>query len=233
MRIQYFENKKTFTSKATGLMIQEIDRKPNLLMCTATGNSPLPVYRNLVKDFKLNPERYAKLRILKLDEWAGLANMFGSCEAYLQKELINPLKIAKTNYFAFDAETKDPEGECSRIKNQLNNEGPIGLCVLGLGKNGHLGFNEPPASADQKCHVARLTPSSQNHGMVATHTEKPSYGMTLGIQEILNSKRILLLISGEGKENVKKQFLSKKVDPECPATFLWLHPNVDCFILEN
>ena len=167
MRIEYFKNEVALATEAADILIREIDGKPNLLMCTATGYSPLQVYQNLAEDFRSNTERYTKLRILKLDEWVGLTNENGSCEAYLQKELIVPLQIAENNYIAFDAKTKDPETECHRIQNILDKQGPIDCCVLGLGKNGHLGFNEPPASANQKCHVAKLAPSSQNHGMVA------------------------------------------------------------------
>ncbi|MGX1930111.1 galactosamine-6-phosphate isomerase [Flagellimonas sp. 2504JD4-2] len=233
MRIHHFKNKEHFIGAAADLLIQEIDGNPGLLMCTATGSSPLPVYRALVEDAKIYKERYNKLRIIKLDEWVGLENQNGSCEAYLQKELIAPLEIPDKNYIAFNARTTEPTDECLRIGHLLNQHGPIDLCVLGLGKNGHLGFNEPPASPAQKCHVARLSQLSQEHSMVAGQAEKPEYGMTLGIRDILNSKKVLLLVSGEGKEEAKKQLLSSKVDPMCPASLLWKHPNVDCFILNE
>ncbi|WP_190808759.1 galactosamine-6-phosphate isomerase [Flagellimonas sp. S3867] len=232
MRIHHFENKKPFATAAVELLIKEIDRKPDLLLCAATGNSPLPVYRKLVEDAISNSERYARLRIIKLDEWIGLKDKNGSCETYLQKELVKPLKIATKNCIAFDEETRNPEKECIRIQRKLIEEGPIDLCVLGLGKNGHLGFNEPPASSTQECHVAHLAAESQQHNMIANQMQKPEFGMTLGIKDILNSKRVVLLISGEGKEKAKQQLLSSKVDPQCPASFLWMHNNVDCFVMD-
>ncbi|WP_422861340.1 galactosamine-6-phosphate isomerase [Flagellimonas sp. W118] len=233
MRIQHFENEVDFINKAAGLLIQEIDRKPELLLCAATGNSPLLVYRRLVYDKKLHVNRYKNLNIIKLDEWVSLESNAGSCETYLRKELINPLRIKERNYIGFDEKTKNPIEECKRVQDLLDNNGPIDMCVLGLGKNGHLGFNEPPGDPTKKCHVAHLTAQSQEHDMVANQLKKPEFGMTLGIQDILNSKRILLLISGKGKEKAKQRFLSSKVDPQCPASFLWMHSNVDCLILEE
>lgn len=233
MKVQHFKNKEYFVTAATDLVIDEIDTNPGLLLCTATGSSPLPIYRNMAADALGNQHRYKRLRIIKLDEWMGLENYDGSCEAYLQKELIGPLQIQEENYISFDVATNNPENECIRIQQLLNRCGPIDLCILGLGKNGHLGFNEPPASSTQKCHVAKLSAQSQQHGMVTNQKLKPEFGMTLGIQDILNSKRIVFLISGKEKEKAKQQFLSSKVDPQCPASFLWMHSNVDCFILEE
>ncbi|WP_420601793.1 galactosamine-6-phosphate isomerase [Flagellimonas sp.] len=233
MNVLQFESKENFVSTAVDLVIEEIDKKPNLLLCAATGSSPLPIYRKLVDNSRLNPDRYKSLRLIKLDEWVGLKSKEGSCETYLRNELLDPLKIDDENYFAFNEETENPKEECTRIQNLLEAKGPIDLCILGLGKNGHLGFNEPPAVLTQKCHVARLTTQSQQHNMVLNQTEKPEFGMTLGIRDILSAKRILLLISGSGKEKAKQQFLASKVDPQCPASFLWLHANVDCLIMDE
>ena len=232
MTIQYFENEEQLTLSCMNLVVDEIKRKPNLLLCAATGNSPLRLYRALAENARSNLNLYQQLHLVKLDEWLGLSSKEGSCEAYLQKELIQPLKISRERYISFDAQAPNPEKECLRIQNQLSTHGPLDLCLLGLGRNGHLGFNEPATYLTPHCHIARLTSESQQHDMIVQQEQKPNLGFTLGMKTILTSKRIVLLVSGKGKETAKQRLLSAEISPQCPATFLWLHHRVDCYIVD-
>lgn len=233
MNIKYFENKEEMIGVAANLLITEIKRNPKLLLCAATGSSPLELYGNLAKNSMTNNNLYRQLRIVKLDEWLGLKDLRGSCEAYLQQELLKPLGISKENYIAFDAQTQDPKEECLRIQDQLKINGSIDICVLGLGKNGHLGFNEPGLVLEPNCHIAQLTTQSQHHHMVAEEEQKPKFGITLGMKDIVDSKRILLIVSGKEKELAKRELFSGKINTQCPASLLWLHNNVDCFVLNE
>lgn len=108
----------------------------------------------------------------------------------------------------------------------LAENGPIDLCVLGLGLNGHLGFNEPAKTLQPFAHVAELSATSLSHGMLADGGTRPTYGMTFGIAEILASRSILLIVQGASKREPLRRLLQPGLDPEFPGTFLWLHPRV-------
>jgi galactosamine-6-phosphate isomerase len=111
-----------------------------------------------------------------------------------------------------------------------NQQGPIDVCILGLGINGHIGFNEPGPYLIPDCHVARLSEETRRHTMVRSMDRRPHFGLTLGMQEILASRRIILLVAGDGKKQAIARLLSEEVSTTLPASFLWLHDSVDCLI---
>lgn len=232
MRIHRFTDIIKMGQHATSMVLDELRIKTNLLLCAATGSSPLSLYQGLVLKAKKKPEQFEQLRIIPLDEWIGLPSEVGSCYAYLKEQLLKPLKIPSSQYFTFDPLSENLVEECLRIQAILDEQGPIDLCILGLGRNGHLGLNEPADILQSHCHIADLTMESQQHPMLKKSNQKPTRGITLGMEDILMSKRIILLISGEGKEEAKKQFFSQVIHPRCPASFLWKHNNVDCLVLD-
>ena len=166
------------------------------------------------------------MRLLKLDEWGGLAmDDPGSCEMQLRNQLIRPLGLPDGRYFGFRSDSPNPEKECKKVRDRLAAEGPIDLCVLGLGMNGHLGMNEPAASLQPLAHIAKLTKSSLRHPMLANSPKSPKYGLTLGMAEILASREILLLVSGAKKRRPLQRLWKREITTEFPASFLWLHRN--------
>ena len=231
MRIAEFEEIYQMGQKAFSIVMDEIEHNPQLLLCAATGSSPLPLYRNLAEEAKKRAAVFDELRVLPIDEWVGLSSSDGSCHAFLQKHILRPLKITQERYFPFNAAAENFKEECLRIQALVKEQGPIDLCVLGLGKNGHLGFNEPADELQPHCHIADLTIESQQHSMILDSSIKPTQGITLGMQDILSSKRILLLVSGSGKEEAKKKLLSGEITSQCPASLLWKHHNVDCLVV--
>ena len=229
MNIHTFDHYGQMSAHAAKIIMDELERKKDLALCTATGNSPTGTYQLLADAFLDDPKLFEGLHVLKLDEWGGLsADHPSSCERYLQEQLLNPLKISNDRYTGFLPNPKNPEAECARIQRLIEKKETIDLCILVLGKNGHIGFNEPAEALHPFCHVAELSEESKAHGMVSELPERPEYGMTLGIQNILSAKRIILLICGNGKEEAATMLLKEKVTPRFPVTFLWLHPNVDC-----
>jgi galactosamine-6-phosphate isomerase len=217
--------------KAASLVLKDIKKKPELLLCTATGSSPEGLYRELVTTAKKEKELFKQLRILKLDEWGGIPeNHPVSCEYFLRERLLTPLAIPREHYISFASDPEDPARECSRISSLLETQGPIDICILGLGANGHLAFNEPALQLESFAHVASLTEESLHHPMIASLEQKPSYGLTLGMEEILSSRQIIMLVSGKGKKQIAEKFLEGTVSTELPASFLWQHPNVECLV---
>lgn len=231
MKIKYCANYKEMSQLSCDSVISTLKKKPKQLICTATGNSPTGLYKELVNYYSVEPEVFKELSILKLDEWGGIdPNDANSCESYIRKHILTPLHISDDHFISFESNSNDPIAECKRIQQELNDNGPIDICVLGLGKNGHIGFNEPAKALNASCHIAKLSTNSLQHEMTTTMKNKPTYGLTLGMADILKSKKIILLIIGIGKEHILKQFLTQKITPFLPASFLWLHPNVECYL---
>jgi galactosamine-6-phosphate isomerase len=217
---------------ASDLIIRDLQINPKSLVCAATGNSPTGVYQQLVK--KKAAINTDELTFIKLDEWYGLGiNDEGSCEKYLHENLLQPLNIPAENYVAFDGKSTDPEKECSRVAAYLDNHGTIDLCVLGLGKNGHIAFNEPADSLESRVHLGTLSQTSLTHTMVKGTDAVIKYGLTLGMADILQSKKIILLVNGTHKQQIMQKLLEQKISTQLPASLLWLHSNVQCFYCDN
>ena len=234
MRVIKCADYKEMCKTAASLVWKEIERKPKLLLCTATGSSPEGLYRELATMADSNKDLFRMLRILKLDEWGGIPeNHPVSCEYFLKKKLLGPLDIPQERYISFASDSDDPETECKRIRNEIKRKGPIDICILGLGRNGHLGLNEPAPKLEPFCHVAALSAESLLHPMIASLEQKPEYGLTLGLKEILDSRLIIMLVSGKEKKHIAEKFLEGSVTTELPASFLWQHPQVECLVEQS
>ena len=234
MNITYCKDYQSMSLQAGLTLITEIEKKKDLLLCASTGNSPTGLYKELEIKSLEEKEFFQYLRIIKLDEWGGVPPDHPStCEQYLRKKLVIPLDISPVNYISFLSDPPDPSGECMRIQSELDRQGPIDVCILGLGRNGHLGLNEPGEPFDSQCHVAKLTEISLGHSMLGEMDSHPAYGLTLGLKDILSSALILLLVSGKNKTPVLGEFLQEKANEALPASCLWSHQNVECFINQS
>ncbi|MCX7866085.1 MAG: 6-phosphogluconolactonase [Limisphaera sp.] len=218
----------TMSRQALRRILDVITQKPDALICLATGASPARTYALLVEEGRRQPELLQKVRWLKLDEWAGLSpDHPGSSERYLWERLLGPLQVRPEQYFGWNGQATDPAAECQRMAAWLARHGPMDLCILGLGKNGHLAMNEPAAALQPGPHLARLTPETQQHPMLAETGARVMNGFTLGMADLLASRRILLLVCGEGKASVLARLWREPVITTAfPASFLWLHPRV-------
>ena len=233
MNIHYCKDYQTMSQKGSEIVLREIDRKSDLLFCVASGGSPSGLYQEMVKIHHQNPDFFSELRVIKLDEWGGLekGSTFSS-EYDVQQKFIQPLQISADRYITIDPIPENPTEECARVQRALELNGPIDICILGIGVNGHIALNEPAAKLQLECHIEKLAPSTLNNGMLQSLSQPPTFGMTLGIGNLLDSKRILLFISGKGKKEALEKLLEKEVSTEFPASLLWLHPNVDLLIDE-
>ena len=231
MKITYLDNYQELSNKAAEMIYQNIVEKPDLMLCAATGSSPLLTYQKLIEKYRQNSEVFSKLKVLKLDEWGGISmENKQSCEHFLQTNLVQPMKIDDLRYISFNSNALNKEKECERIDSYIHKKGPIDLCVLGLGLNGHVAFNEPGTFLHAKSHIVDLTEDSLKHPMAKNMGEIPKYGLTIGMADILQSRKIIMLITGKGKEEKIKEFLSGKISTRLPASFLWLHANTECLI---
>ncbi|EFH9209043.1 6-phosphogluconolactonase [Escherichia coli] len=144
-------------------------------------------------------------------------------------EKIHQQQVDVSQLISFRSEEIN-ETECERVTNLIARKGGLDLCVLGLGKNGHLGLNEPGESLQPACHISQLDARTQQHEMLKTAGRPVTRGITLGLKDILNAREVLLLVTGEGKQDATDRFLTAKVSTAIPASFLWLHSNFICLI---
>jgi galactosamine-6-phosphate isomerase len=208
-------------------LVAQLRRKPDSLLVLATGASPDRTYQLLAEHGRAEPALCRQLRIHKLDEWGGLAmDDPATCQVALQRALVQPLGITPDRFFGFESAPANPKAECQRVQDWLAAHGPADVCVLGLGLNGHLGFNEPAGCLTPGPHAAELSRESREHSMIQQARTQPGYGLTLGIRDILQSREILLLVSGARKQAQLARLLRPEITPEFPASFLWLHSAV-------
>jgi galactosamine-6-phosphate isomerase len=230
MNIHYFSNFSEMSKAGFEIVRSEIEKKPDLLFCVASGGSPSGLYSEMVDHQKSNSEFCSQLKVIKLDEWGGLekGSEFTS-EFDVQTKFIKPLGIAGERYLTFDPFTEDPEAACARMKAILEVE-TIDICILGIGVNGHIALNEPADHLQANFHIATLAESTLSNGMIKTLKQAPTFGMTMGVGEILRSKKIVLFISGSGKKEAFQKLLKGEISTQLPASLLWLHPNVDVLV---
>lgn len=230
MKHLIFKDYESLSQAAAEHMLAKVKSKPDAVICLATGTTPTRCYELLSRLNTEDKQEFNQVSIVKLDEWGGLADSDPStCEYYLRKHIVVPLQIREEKYISFRGSASDSNRECQRIQDKLSEIGRIDLCVLGLGVNGHLGFNEPADSLLPNVHVAELAEQTQKHSMIHAAPRKPEYGYTLGMADLLQSEEIMILVSGNHKAFQLRRLLSKNIDTRFPASLLWLHHNVTLF----
>jgi galactosamine-6-phosphate isomerase len=233
MNISILESYEKISQLANSMIMSQLERNKKLLICAATGGSPTGTYRLMIEEYNKQPGLFSEISIIKLDEWGGIPmDDPGTCESYLRHNLIKPLNVPDSRYISFNSLAVDPNLECKRIQKAYDLYGSIDVCILGLGINGHIALNEPSDLLEPRAHVANLSDITLQHSMVHEMSRKPLFGLTLGMADILQSKMIILLISGASKKKITRKFLLGKLTTSLPASFLWLHSNVEC-LLDN
>jgi galactosamine-6-phosphate isomerase len=216
----------TLSLTAFHAVMDALKRNPDLLLCASAGGTPRRTYSLLAEECARRSRLFSRMRVLAIDEWAGLSDTHpGRCVADLEANLIKPLGIPKSRFVAFRSSAPDLVAECQRVAQWLRDNGPIDLCILGVGTNGHMAMIEPAAAFAVGPHVATLASSSLLHPLLANTRPKPKHGLSLGMDDVLRSREALLLVSGEAKRAAVKRLLERKVSMRFPASFLWLHSN--------
>jgi galactosamine-6-phosphate isomerase len=234
MNFHFFSDFESMSAAGFELIKKEVEKKPDLLFCVASGGSPSGTYAQMAAYKKMNPEFGAQLRVIKLDEWGGLEpNSPFTSELDVQQKFVQPMGIPTDRYWTIDPDTSDPEEACRTMEQELEGEGPLDICILGIGVNGHIALNEPGETHQLPYHICELAPSTLANGMLKTLKQPPSFGMTIGLRGIMQSKLILLFIAGSGKKEAFERLQDPIVSGQFPASFLWLHPNVQVLVDER
>lgn len=227
MKITNVANYTELSEKAAQLIATEVQKNPELLFCAATGGSPTGMYAEMAKQKAL----YSKMRVVKMDEWGIIPLSHpDSCETYLHTHLLGPLAISDERYTSFGTASDEIDFACARMNHFFKSQGPVDICILGLGKNGHIAFNEPAATLNPDFHKSILAESTIAHDPALSQGDEPAYGLCVGMETIMQSKKIIFLVTGKGKQAAVKRIMERKIGTDCPASFLWMHPNVECLL---
>jgi galactosamine-6-phosphate isomerase len=230
MRVRAFDDHDAMSRAAAEYVARALERRPSLLLGVVTGATPTRTYEHLARARARRPSLFRRFRVLKLDEWLGLSSRHpATSEAYVRGKILGPLAVGRDRYEGWTCAPPDPEAECRRIARWLARHGPMDVCLLGLGRNGHLLMNEPAPALRPGPHVARLAPSTRRHSMLESLKTRPRNGLTLGMADILASRRILLLVSGRHKAAALRRALEGGVSTRCPASLLALHPDATVY----
>ncbi|TSB47346.1 glucosamine-6-phosphate deaminase [Alkalicoccobacillus porphyridii] len=229
MKIIEVQNYDQMSQQAAKIIIETVQDRPQTVLGLATGGTPLGTYTYLVRDHQLNGTSYKQVHTVNLDEYVGKApSDEQSYSYYMNKHLFEPANIPKTQTYLPNGLAANLEEEAERYTHTLQSLGGVDLQLLGIGKNGHIGFNEPGTSFDSETHVVQLTPSTRqaNAKYFSSESEVPTQAITLGIATIMKAKRILLIVSGIEKAEILYQCLYGQIDEQIPASILQKHPHV-------
>ncbi len=228
--IEIVRDYEALSRRAAEHVLRAVRRQPAMLLGAVTGDSPRGLYRRLARVGARSPRLFSRLRVLAMDEWLGLPRGHAAtCERFVREEVVGPLRIARARWQGWRSDARAPDREVARYTRWLRAQGPMDLCLLGLGRNGHLLMNEPRAAFEPFPHASRLLPSSRRHSMIRSLRPPPRFGYTLGLHDILSAREIVLLVSGSSKKAPLARMLSRRVTTACPASFLWLHPRVTVY----
>ncbi|MDR7074144.1 glucosamine-6-phosphate deaminase [Fictibacillus barbaricus] len=208
---------------AAEILFAKIKSADRLVFGLPTGNTPLGMYRYLSKYSNEYKQSYQHVYTVNLDEYAGSETYHN----YMEKHFFQNIDIPSEHTHLPNGKADNLEDECVRYEGLISKLGGIDVQVLGIGENGHIGFNEPGTNFDARTHVVKLTPSTlQANAKYFTNEEQPTEAITMGIGTILESKEILLLAAGERKARAVMELLKGSLNEEIPATALTMHPNV-------
>lgn len=217
------------SKQAAAYFIKKIKSSPTMTIGLATGSTPEGMYRYLVKDCKENHTSYRNITTFNLDEYIGLdGSDKNSYMFFMNNHLFNYIDIEKSNVHVPCGTSKDSLAECAMYEQLIKECGGIDLQLLGIGGNGHIGFNEPGSSFQSRTRIVELTDKTRedNARFFNNLEEVPTAAITMGIGTIMESKEIVLIASGEGKRETMRMFLNGKITEDFPASILHNHANV-------
>lgn len=231
MKIIKVKNYDEMSEEALKIVLDVVKNNPNAVLGLATGSTPLGLYAKMAEDHKNNGTSYANCRAVNLDEYVGLdINSDQSYVYFMRENLFKNIDIKPENTHIENGKAEDKEAECERY-NALLDELVQDIQVLGIGSNGHIAFNEPGTPFDSVTHIVDLAESTikDNSRLFNSIDEVPRQAFTMGLTNIMNAKKIIILANGEGKAYAINELVNGEIREEIPASILRNHP--DCTLI--
>lgn len=229
MRLMVTKNYEEMSKVAAKEMAEDIKKNPEIVLGLATGGTPVGMYKELIRMYNEGELDFSKVTSINLDEYVGLGGDHDQSYRYfMNTNLFNHINIDKNNTFVPNGLAENIEEECLNYDKRIQDMGGIDLQLLGLGANGHIGFNEPGEALSVGTHLTKLKESTiqANARFFTSIDDVPREAITMGLGGIMKAKKIMVIASGEGKSEVVKAMMSGKITTEIPATMLQMHRDV-------
>lgn len=229
MKLYICKDYDAMSAKAADVVASVITLKPDCILGLATGSTPVGMYQKLAEMNKAGKLDFSEVKTYNLDEYYPIKPTNDQSYRYfMDKNLFDNINIDKANTHLLNGEAVDTDAECAAYDKAIEAAGGIDIQVLGIGNNGHIGFNEPDSELVAATHKTGLTESTiqANSRFFASADEVPRHALTMGMAPIMKARRIIILISGKNKHEVLMGLLSGKITTQNPATMLNMHPDV-------
>ena len=215
--------------KAANIISAQVILNKKSVLGLATGSSPLGVYKQLIDWYNKNDIDFSAVTTINLDEYLGLSGVNEQSYRYFMNEnFFDSINVKKENTHVPNGLAKDLDAECHRYDQLIEDMGGIDIQLLGIGHNGHIGFNEPNEAFEKMTHVVDLgeTTIEANTRFFEHKDEVPRQAITMGIKSIMQAKKIILIANGNDKLDILRKALKGPILPQIPASILQLHPNL-------
>lgn len=229
MKIYKAKDYKDMSRKAANIISAQVIMKPNCVLGLATGSTPIGTYDQLVEWYNKGDLDFSEVTTVNLDEYKGLPRTNDQSYYYfMHQHLFDRVNIDPERTNVPNGMEPDAEKECGRYEELIRSLGGVDLQLLGLGHNGHIGFNEPGEAFEKETHCVELTESTieANKRFFASADDVPKQAYTMGIKTIMQAKKILIVMNGENKADIVERAFFGPVTPEVPASILQLHNDV-------
>lgn len=222
MQLKIYDDHQQLSADAAREIISLVKEKPNAVICMASGETPRLTCRCLVEQAAKHNTDLSNITFIGLDEWVGVpASNEGSCHYFFRTEIFEPLGLTPGQVYLFNVDAGDLQGECEKLDKVILEKGGIDLMIVGIGMNGHIGFNEPGVSFDNYAHVIDLEESTVAVGQKYFTTPMTlGKGITLGLKHLQESRKVLLLANGSKKAGVIRNAVEGVVGSEFPASIM-------------
>ena len=221
---------------AANIIAAQVISKPDCILGLATGSSPIGTYKKLIEAYNNGDLDFSQVTSYNLDEYVGLdGNHDQSYRYFMNTNLFDHINICKENTFVPSGTASDPEAECKRYEEMVRAAGGTDIQLLGIGVDGHIGFNEPDDCFTVDTHIVDLHESTikANARFFGDESLVPTKAITMGMYSIMNAKKVLLIANGENKKEILQKAFFGPVTPQVPASLLQIHPDVTVIYSEK
>lgn len=231
MILHIFDNAEQIGAAVANMIAEQVNEKPNSVLGFATGASPVSTYNHLVKAYNNGKVSFKDITTFNLDEYCDLPrDDKNSYYTFMHENLFNHIDVKEENVNFLNGNAEDADAECLRY-DDLITEKKIDIQLLGVGRNGHIGFNEPSNKFTKNTFKVRLTQSTIDANSVYFDEDTmPHFALTMGTVSIMKSKTIIMIATGRSKQDAIYGMVNGDITPACPASVLQLHPDVHVFL---
>lgn len=228
MRIIKVKNYEEISKKTANLIMAQVNLKPNSVLGLATGGSPVGTYEKIVEAYRQGEVDFSEVTTINLDEYRGISRTHEQSYWYFMHDnLFNHVNVRENHIFVPNGENPDSDAVCREYDEIIKKFGGIDMQLLGIGLDGHIGFNEPDSHFEPDTHCVDLTESTieANMRFFNSKDEVPKQAYTMGIKPIMQAKKVVMIANGKNKAEIIKKAFAGPITPEVPASILQMHPD--------